>query len=260
MVIRIASTHPLMLVLAMALLAAGCGPGGRPAESAGASPTPTGPTTSTVGEVYRHEPAANRTALPKPKPQLGQPASSSTVYWIGEWFEGAGDLPPLVLSGLDQGRARTGPGWSYLLHYGRTANQIDKAAGAPLVTLQIWPRANWDALMAPAEGLHQWDGSGWTRHEITVPDGQAIIFADSASGAARRPWDAIIGLMDRATGPSETFQAHVYLGQTVVLVMAPNPTGSAVKNPYNSRAGIEAVVRALRPRESGHSAVPSGGR
>ncbi len=48
--------------------------------------------------------------------------------------------------------------------------------------------------------------------------------------------------------PPDRFSAHAALGQTVVRVSAPEASG-AVKSPYNTREGIEAVVHALQPRE-----------
>ena len=54
------------------------------------------------------------------------------------------------------------------------------------------------------------------------------------------------------TVPPDTFTAHVYLGGTVLLIYASSaglPDGTTVTSPYNSRAGLEAVVRGLRPRQ-----------
>jgi hypothetical protein len=57
----------------------------------------------------------------------------------------------------------------------------------------------------------------------------------------------------------DRFTATAYLGQTVVFVDAPEAQAGSLRitNPYNTRKGIEMVVRALRPGVPTHGATGS---
>jgi hypothetical protein len=61
------------------------------------------------------------------------------------------------------------------------------------------------------------------------------------------------------TPPYNRFIAIAYLGQTVVFVDAPGFTAGTRSgaSPYNTRKGIEMVVRALQPRVPTHVASGS---
>jgi hypothetical protein len=105
----------------------------------------------------------------------------------------------------------------------------------PLVQLQEWPRAAWDAL--PPESRAP--PPCWVQEELALPGGHATI----SMGVALEPAS---GPSDPGTcpaGPYTIFFAYAYLGETVVLVSAGGP--------YNTWAGVEAVLRALQPRDGG---------
>jgi uncharacterized membrane protein YeaQ/YmgE (transglycosylase-associated protein family) len=167
------------------------------------------------------------------------------VYWLGERFGGTRDLPPLVLTGV----YAPGPGGLYypaLLNYTRADDPSSGRAGFA-VTLQVGPRGAWSQEQVPS-------GPCWARHEITLPHGRASIFmgftleADVVPRCATRPYDR--------------FMALAYLGQTMVFVdtgdaFYPN-THNWWPSLYNTREGMEVIVRALRPRvpAKGETAVP----
>ena len=106
-----------------------------------------------------------------------------------------------------------------MLTYSRT----DDRFGAPGVTLQEWPLG--------VVGNSPWPyGPCWAHRDITTP-----------------------------RGPYNRFIARVYLGQTMVLVDAPEARAGSltITNPYNTRKGIERVVRALQPRVPTHGTTGS---
>jgi hypothetical protein len=137
-----------------------------------------------------------------------------------------------------------GPGYRYLLYY---APRDDRYA-PPVASLQLSPRSAWDAVLRASRFGNAWDDPCWSREELSVPPGTATIFsgfagevrigaaAGSGSPCPSRPYDA--------------FLAHVYLGDSVVMVGAPGASGvrGITKSPYDTRDGIEALVRGLRER------------
>lgn len=204
--------------------------------------------------VYRHEsvtaqtapadffdPASIGYAPPDPQGPLNQPPPDVKVYWIGQGFPGAAGLPPLVLAKTDQPSG--GPGYRFLLHYART----DDPFGPPVVTLQLWPRGAWDVLLERSKGMNNWEDPCWKQREIALAEGEAKLFAGFASELVRLPANEP---RDCPARPNDTFIAHAYLGQTVVYATAPGRSGpqGMAKSPYDTREGLEALVRALRPR------------
>lgn len=209
--------------------------------------------------VYRHEfialgampndffdPAAIGYVRTDPAEPLNRPTSDLTVHWLDREFPGVGDLPPLVLAKVDEPLGG-GPGYRFLLRYARA----DDRFGPPVVTLQLWPRAAWDAVIAQGKGRPGWEHPCWQRSDINLPEGLATIFAGYSSAAAGVPDGPLPESGPCPDAPPNSFDAHAHLGQTVVLVDAPGASSPAgqVASPYDSRAGMEAVVRALRPRE-----------
>ena len=204
--------------------------------------------------VYRHEliraeslpadlfdPASIGYAPPDPQGPLNQPMPDMKVYWLGREFPGAAGLPPLVLAKTDQPSG--GPGYRFLLHYARA----DDPFGPPVVTLQLWPRGAWGGSIERSKGMNMWEDPCWEQREIALAEGQAKLFAGFTSDVVRLPANE---QRDCPTRPHDSFIAHAYLGQTVVFATAPGSSGAQgmAKSPYDTGEGLEAVVRALRPR------------
>jgi hypothetical protein len=188
------------------------------------------------------DPASIGYAPTDPARALDRPLTDMRVYWLGNEFGAASGLPALVLSKIDV--PDHGPGYRYLLYY---APRDDRHA-PPIASLQLWPRPAWDAVLRAARFGNVWDDPCWTREELSVPGGTATVFSGFA-GEAR------IGAAAGSGSPCpsrsyDAFLAHVYLGDSVVMVSAPSMSGvrGLIKSPYDSRDGIEALVRGLRER------------
>ena len=188
------------------------------------------------------DPASIGYAPTDPAHVLDRPSTDMHVYWLGSEVAAASGLPALVLSKIDV--PEHGPGYRYLLYY---APRDDRHA-PPVASLQLWPRPAWDAVLRGARFGNVWDDPCWTREELSLPNGTATVFsgfagevrvgatAGSGSPCPPRPYDA--------------FLAHVYLGDSVVMVNAPGVSGvhGMTRSPYDTRDGIEALVRGLRQR------------
>jgi hypothetical protein len=188
------------------------------------------------------DPASIGYAPTDPARALDRASADMHVYWLGSEFAAASSLPALVLSKIDA--PEHGPGYRYLLYY----SPRDDRYAPPVASLQLWPRPAWDAVLRASRFGNVWDDPCWTREELSVPRGTATIFsgfagevrigaaAGSGSTCPLRPYDA--------------FLAHVYLGDSVVMVSAPGMSGvrGMTKSPYDTRDGIEALVRGLRQR------------
>ena len=69
----------------------------------------------------------------------------------------------------------------------------------------------------------------------------------------------IVGTYSLVKPPAPWIAAHVYLGQTMVLVDTPGFVAGTRSgaSPYTTRQAMEVVVRALRPRVPTHEATGS---
>ena len=175
-----------------------------------------------------------------PENQLNHVPRGFTVYWLGTHVAGVRGLPPLLLTKVDTGGA-AGGGYLPILTYSRT----DDRFGAPGVTLQEWPLG--------VVGNSPWPyGPCWAHRDITTPRWRARIFL----GFENAPPP---GSKSCPAPPYNRFMARVYLGQTMVTVDAPGLQAGSLRitNPYNTRRGIEMVVRALQPRVPTHVATGS---
>jgi hypothetical protein len=194
----------------------------------------------TIPGVYRPV----QQTLSQPEAQPTQTPRGVTIYWLGERFGGTRDLPPLVLTGF-YAPGPPGPGE---LDYTRADDPSSGRTGFA-VTLQVGPRGAWNPPQVPR-------GPCWARHEITLPHGRASIFMGFASMGD--PW----WVARCPTRPYDRFIALAYLGQTMVFVDAgygivPG-THSWWPILYDTREGMEVIVRALRPRvpAKGETAMP----
>ncbi len=188
------------------------------------------------------DPAALRRARPDPQAALDQPPPGFTLYWLGAQFAGAAGVPPLEMWDVD----RYNPAYQrwdsdqIILDYTRAD---DPFGGQPVVRLTEYARTVWEtgqsAALAPPSQTHTPDGPCWTREEIALPNGRAILFLGFNWPDHVPPGPDDGCPTDR---PHDRFEAHVFLGETVIVV-------SPGIWPNQTREGVEALVRALRPRE-----------
>lgn len=192
-----------------------------------------------------------------------------TVYWLGREFAPLGDLPPLMLwraYGLTGHGG--GPGNRAMIEY-------RSAEPGTAVLLQLWQLQEWQGFLQTPLGRLWWDSPCVQTKEIRVGKGRATIFLGYEpaitppaapvaipSGGERplantpQPREPLPKLEAPCLqGPFDRFLAHVYLGDTVVAVNAPFCLACAARgyqpDPYDTLEGIEAVVKALRPRAVG---------
>ncbi len=192
------------------------------------------------------DPAALGYREPDPAGVLDRAPPDLAVYWLGEWFPGAAGLPPLILRQVVAADPARGPGYGFLLHYA----PADDPHGPPVATLELWSRASWERHLAQSREPSFWDGPCWGRQGLTLPGGTATVFAGPApeTPGGGRPSPTTPGACP--AGAPERFLAQAEFGQTVVRVSAPGvggPGGTA-RSPYDTREGIEALVRGLGPR------------
>jgi len=149
------------------------------------------------------------------------------VLWLGREFDVPGDLPKLVLRRAGANVSTFPPGYRATLDYAPS----DDRFGPPVVSMQEWRREDWDDWLSTASGGNWWDDPSVTSESIDLPGGRMTLFhGQEGSGAST---------FDR-------YLAHVYLGETLVMVMdSPSPS------PYNTRDVIIAVTRGLTPYELG---------
>lgn len=192
------------------------------------------------------DPAALGYREPDPAAALDRAPPDLAVYWLGERFTGTAGLPPLALQQVVAVDPARGPGYAFLLHYARA----DDPHGPPVATLELWSRASWGRYLAQLKEPPLWDGPCLGRRDLTLPDGIATVLAGpapEASGTGHPP-PATPGAC--LSGVPERFLAHASLGSTIVRVSAPGvggPGGTA-RSPYDTREGIEALIRGLQPR------------
>jgi hypothetical protein len=156
---------------------------------------------------------------------LEDPAIVMPVYWLGRAF-GPKGLPELTLYRGDYVRG-DGPG---------NEVKIDYEADGTSVTLDLWKPEIWKRFKATRLGKISWSAPCARRTVLEVPGGRAEIYGGYSKGCG---------------GDPDHWLAHVYYDEVVVAVnMAYCYAcgGRSTDDPYNSREGMEAVVRGLERR------------
>jgi hypothetical protein len=164
---------------------------------------------------------------------LDNPRLGIGVRWLGRRFDPPGPLPRLALTQAEGPiRPGEGPGGRVSLDYGTRPFASD-------VNLALWRPRAWRRSARSRFGRLVWDERCVRADRSTVPGGRAVIYA-----SYERPPTSC------ATARPDRFLAHVFFDDMVVSV---NAVGCwrcrEGGGPYDSMAGMRAIVRALRIRE-----------
>lgn len=176
------------------------------------------------------EPVEEAQAVRNREVGLDDPSIAVPVYWLGREFEPAG-LPRLELYEGVHLAGEYGPGNEVKIDYAGE----DLRSG---LHLDLWRPAAWTKFKTTRLGRMVWDSPCSRRRDIRVDGGRATIYGGHGSGGCPE------------TEPDH-WLAHVYLDGVVVAVNMPNCyacAGGSAGDPYNSRRGMEAVVRGLQRR------------
>ncbi|MBA2452158.1 MAG: META domain-containing protein [Chloroflexia bacterium] len=207
------------------------------------SPTPEANTPSSEA------PAPSPTAPFVDVSPLDAPDLGVIVHWLGDRFEPGGDLAALTLTSV-YGPAE--PGGGPADSRGELEYSVDPLAAD--IKLRLMRRADWDTWAArdPASDDHVrilhvfWNSLCAQQEEVELDGGRAVIY--SSYQALADP-----AVKECPDGPFDRFLAHVFIGDTVVLVNAPHflepPDMPSFQGAYNSVDGMRAVVLGLQPRE-----------
>ena len=103
-----------------------------------------------------------------------------TVYWLGVHFPGAAGLPPLLLGKVE------GPMEGSYHRFTLSYMPPDDPFGSAVVTLQEWPRANWET-NSGSETPQELAGPCWHREDLALPHGRAQLFLGFASAGRAKP-------------------------------------------------------------------------
>jgi hypothetical protein len=185
-------------------------------------------------------------ALPEPDPEADLRGTDigMALYWLGRDFRSTGGLPALSLESAkpfpEPGMYE--PGYRALLDY----RLADDEFGLPAVELQLYPHTSW--VQSGGSGFWYTDQRCLEKTEMNLDDRRAVIFAgyDSAGYGPSHP---------RPEGcpgqPPDNWGGYVNIGDAVVQIDAPslvNARNEHIPNPYDSREGMEAIIRGLVPR------------
>ena len=180
---------------------------------------------------------------------LDNPRLGTEVHWLGRRFQPAGRLPALVLADsfgpLGPGE---GPGWLAELDY----DARGRGAG---VKLGIWTPSDFARFERSRLGRLVRAHRCARSEQLDLPAGRAVIYGGHSDPPTRC----------RARAP-DRYLAHVFLDGLVVSVNVPICflciEGDADHpDPYDTLAGMRAVVTGLRPRplsRRAHAPVPAG--
>lgn len=159
-----------------------------------------------------------------PEASLKKKDPGIPVYWLGTEFDGGGSLPTLQIqsSGVHADRDPRLPRL-YLVNieYGDAGDEH----GPPIIGMQEWATAEWEAFLAQSRGGNAWDEPGVVSEEIALADGRALLYRMAGRWGGDR------------------YLAHVYLPGTMIMVMDFDSPSL-----YNNREGFLAVIHGLVER------------
>jgi hypothetical protein len=160
---------------------------------------------------------------------LDDPSIAVPVYWLGREFEPDG-FPRLELFEGVHLKGRDGPGNEVKIDY--------SGGAATAIHLDLWKPHAWEKFRTTRLGRMVWDSPCSRRSDLRVDGGRATIYGGYGSGGCPQ-------------SEPDHWLAHVYLDGVVLAVnMAYCYAcgGRPADDPYNSRLGMEAIVRGLQRR------------
>lgn len=171
-----------------------------------------------------------------------------TVYWLGRDYAGSGGLPPLTLA-IAYVQPERLESYRLSLEYKLAEDQF----GTPAIALQEWDAEEWDAFLAQSHGGNWWEWPCKESKELMVDGRRAVVHMGFEDETMGRPEILPEGPQDFVCPdvPYDRFITHIYLDSTVVTMRAGEVCSveGCVDSPYDTLEGIEAIVRALQPRE-----------
>jgi hypothetical protein len=162
---------------------------------------------------------------------LDDPALQVPVVWLGPTFAPDG-FPRVDLFDASRVGPGSGPGNQLKLDY----DSPDFRAG---LHLDVWTPRAWARFRRTELGRTLWSSRCTTTRQLRLPDRSATLFAG---------YERDVGAQCPTT-PADAHLAAVRIAGVVVTVNMPYCLGCLQQPPgYDSREGVEAVVRALRVR------------
>jgi hypothetical protein len=166
---------------------------------------------------------------------LEEPTIDLPVYWLGRSFRPGGDLPEnRLFDSYFAGKARPE-------HF---EDGFDEGPLAPLgiryenIRLDTWGPDDWPAYSHSKTGRAITTWKCTQSRKLAVPGGSATIYGGYNQDFAHCP-----------KRPPRAYTAWVRYGEDTVVVDAPfSAEAIEIVNPYGSWAGMEAIVKGLRPR------------
>lgn len=163
---------------------------------------------------------------------LDNPAIKTPVYWLGRRFGPGSGLPVAQLEG---GGAEFHAAYDHRPRPGVSVRYTKR------IQLDTWSAGAWKRYLATPTGVPERSWHCTESTQLPLAAGSATVFAAYASDYKRCP-----------ARPPDRYFALVKLGKAVVVVDYPTypGSGSDFGGPYNSLAGVTAIVQnlAVRPK------------
>jgi hypothetical protein len=161
---------------------------------------------------------------------LDNPAIKVPVYWLGRSFAPGLGLPVAQLEG---------GGAEFHLAYDHRPRPGVSARYTKRIQIDTWNAGEWKRYLATPAGLPERSWHCTESTQLPLAAGSATVFAAYASDYKRCP-----------ARPPDRYFALVELGKIVVTVGYPTcpRCGSDFGGPYNSLAGVTAIVQSLAVR------------
>ena len=162
---------------------------------------------------------------------FANPSIEVPVYWLGRVLRPSGSLPPLYLAGaLAAGGFFEGfPAQKLGVYYSHD------------VALATWTAAGWKRFAATRRGSQMIEWRCTTAKEVPLPDGNATVYAAYDRNYETCPKGA----------PTRHFAVARLSGAVIAVNLRPacvKCLGGYRKGPYNSAAGVMAILRGLQQR------------
>ncbi|HEU5106797.1 MAG TPA: hypothetical protein VFU11_13280 [Solirubrobacterales bacterium] len=162
---------------------------------------------------------------------FANPAIKVPVYWLGRTLRPQGSLPPLHLAGaLSAGGFFEGlPGQRLGVYYSHD------------VALATWPEPGWEKFAGARQRPEMIDWRCTRTREVSLADGSATVYAAYDRDYKTCPKSA----------PTRYFALAELGGAVIAVNLRPacvKCLGAYKKDPYNTAAGVMAILRGLRLR------------